>query len=214
MSKDILRRQFLKAGVGFIAGAGGTTLFSNFSTVVLANPRFPPEVTLPPEQEDWRYCTKCQSMFFQGVEGSAYDRRRGVCAAGGVHEPAGYNFSLSYNVPETQNSQTNWRYCTKCQSMFFQGVQGSAYDRRRGVCAAGGVHEPAGYKFVLPHDVSEMQNSQANWRYCTKCQSMFFQGVQGSAYDRRRGVCAAGGVHEPAGYKFVLRWYDPPTRVK
>jgi hypothetical protein len=36
MSNELFRRQFLKAGVGFIGGAAGTVLFGDFSTVVLA----------------------------------------------------------------------------------------------------------------------------------------------------------------------------------
>ena len=137
-------------------------------------------------------------------------RRRGVCAAGGAHEPAGHNFVLPYDVPETSNTQQHWHYCNKCQAMFYQGAQGSEYDRRRGVCAAGGAHEPAGYNFVLPHDVAEAPNTQQHWRYCNKCQAMFYQGAQGSEYDQRRGACPKDGAgHEPAGYNFVLSWYTP-----
>ena len=157
MSNELFRRQFLKTGVGFIAGAGSTILFGDFSSVLaqsIENTPFCPPSGCPPlpvrnEQGDWRYCNKCQAMFYQGEQGSQYDQRRGVCAAGGSHEPAGYYFSLPHDIPETSTAQTNWRYCNKCQAMFYLGAQGSEYERRRGACAAGGVHEEAGYIFVL-----------------------------------------------------------------
>ena len=157
MSNKLFRRQFLKVGIGSIAGAVSTTLFSNFSNA-LAESEYPPfcppsgcpPLPIPNAQENWRYCNKCQSMFYLGAEGSSYEKRRGVCAAGGVHEPAGYNFVLPHDVPGTPTAQTDWRYCNKCQSMFYLGAEGSSYEKRRGVCAAGGVHEPAGYNFVLP----------------------------------------------------------------
>jgi hypothetical protein len=34
MSNELFRRQFLKTGVGFIAGAGSTILFGDFSSVL------------------------------------------------------------------------------------------------------------------------------------------------------------------------------------
>lgn len=44
------------------------------------------------EQLDWRYCQKCHAMFFDGYP------TNGICAAGGQHEAAGYNFTLPYDV--------------------------------------------------------------------------------------------------------------------
>jgi hypothetical protein len=65
MSNELVRRQFLKAGIGFTAGAGSTTLFGDFSNVLaqsIENKPFyppsgcPPLPPSPPEQPDWRYC--------------------------------------------------------------------------------------------------------------------------------------------------------------
>ncbi|MCC5668905.1 hypothetical protein LC653_34885 [Nostoc sp. CHAB 5784] len=155
------------------------------------------------EQEDWHFCSKCHVLFYDGY------KSKGYCAASGQHEAAGYNFVLLHNISETSTAQTDWRFCNKCQAMFYQGAQGSEYDQRRGVCAAGGKHEPSGYNFVLPHDVPGTLTAQTDWRFCNKCQAMFYQGAQGSEYDQRRGVCAAGGEHEPVGYNFVLPWREP-----
>ncbi|MBD2434329.1 hypothetical protein [Fischerella sp. FACHB-380] len=52
---------------------------------------------------------------------------------------------MTSNVPSTPTTQEEWRFCGKCQVMFYNG-----YDNT-GTCAAGGSHEGAGYNFVLPH---------------------------------------------------------------
>ncbi|HCT75392.1 MAG TPA: hypothetical protein DGT23_02110, partial [Micromonosporaceae bacterium] len=51
-------------------------------------------------QEDWRFCGNCHVMFFSGRDGSYY-RENQRCAAGGLHNPLGYNFVLPYDVAET-----------------------------------------------------------------------------------------------------------------
>jgi hypothetical protein len=181
------RQKFLK--LAFLGGFGAA------ATAIISQ--------LQNEQEDWHFCSKCHVLFYDGYESKGY------CAASGKHEAAGYNFILRHNISETSTAQAGWRLCNKCQAMFYQGAQGSEYDQRRGVCAAGGKHEPSGYDFVIPHDVPETLTAQTDWRFCNKCQAMFYQGGQGSEYDQRRGVCAAGGEHEPAGYNFVLPWHEP-----
>jgi len=130
MSNEIFRRQFLKAGVGFITGTGSAILFGDFTTVLAQSTG----------QRDWRFCHKCQAMFFDGFP------TKGSCAAGGTHEAMGYNFVLPHDVAETPTAQQNWRFCHKCQAMFFDGFPA------KGTCAAGGAHEAAGYNFVLPHE--------------------------------------------------------------
>jgi hypothetical protein len=44
-------------------------------------------------QDAWRYCTKCGSLFFDGYAD------KGICAAGGGHTAAGYNFRLYFDQP-------------------------------------------------------------------------------------------------------------------
>jgi hypothetical protein len=174
--KELFRRQFLKAGVGFIAGTGSAFLFNDFAAVLAQSTG----------QRDWRFCRKCQAIFFDGVP------NKGACKAGGAHEAAGFNFVLPHDVAETPTAQKNWRFCRKCQAMFFDGIPS------KGSCAAGGAHEAAGLNFVLPHDVAETPTAQKNWRFCRKCQTMFFDGIPS------KGSCAADGTHEAAGFNFVL----------
>jgi hypothetical protein len=137
-----------------------------------------------PVQADWRFCQKCQSMFFDGYP------TKGVCPAGGAHSGQGFNFVLPHDVASSLG-QPDWRFCQKCQSMFFDGYP------TKGVCPAGGTHSAQGFNFVLPHDDASSLG-QPDWRFCQKCQSMFFDGYP------TKGVCAAGGTHSAQGFNFVL----------
>jgi hypothetical protein len=145
-----------------------------------------------PEQTDWRFCVKCGAMFFDGFPD------KGRCAADGGHAAAGFNFVLVHDVPDSANAQKDWRFCQKCALMFFDGFP------EKGRCAAGGGHEAAGFNFVLTHDVHDSPTQQGLWRFCEKCNAMYFDGFplnpDGSP---NRGVCVAGGGHEPAGFIFV-----------
>jgi hypothetical protein len=93
-----------------------------------------------PGQHDWRFCNKCQALFFDGYP------QKGVCAAGGGHVAAGYNFTLRYDVGAP--GEKDWRFCNKCEVLFFNNrYETNAYQKK--FCAAGGVHVAAGYNFVL-----------------------------------------------------------------
>jgi hypothetical protein len=137
-------------------------------------------------QADWRFCHKCNSMFFNGFP------QKGICPAGGPHDAAGFMFFLPHDIQETPTAQTNWRFCHKCESMFFDGFP------QKGRCPTGGGHEAAGFNFTLPHDIQETPTAQHNWRFCRKCNSMFFDGFP------QKGVCPGGSGHEAAGFNFAL----------
>lgn len=147
-----------------------------------------------PMQDQWRFCNKCSSMFFDGYPA------KGICTAGGGHEAAGYNFALPHDVPPNENAQDQWRFCNKCHVIFFDGTP------EKGTCPVGGVHAPAGYGFVLPHDFGASSNAQDHWRYCVKCQSLFYDGYP------MKGRCPAGAGHQAAGYDFVIAHDLPPNR--
>ncbi|MEP6501997.1 MAG: hypothetical protein ABJD97_01600 [Betaproteobacteria bacterium] len=137
-------------------------------------------------QKRWRFCVKCEGLFFDGYQA------KGRCAAGGPHQAAGFMFVLAHGLAETVNTQGAWRFCHKCQGMFFDGTPD------KGRCAAGGCHQPAGHEFILRHDVAETSNDQGAWRFCDRCRGLFFDGVA------NKGTCAAGGGHRAAGFDFVL----------
>src|SRR5262245_54723010 len=86
-------------------------------------------------------------------------------------------------------SQNFWRWCNRCQGLFYSKLNTS------GSCPAGGGHNWQGsYDYIL-NDVSEVppDSSQPNWRWCHKCQGLFFGGgLLGSA-------CPVGGTHDLTG---------------
>jgi len=130
-------------------------------------------------------------MFYNGFPD------KGRCPAGRRHAVDSRkdvnNYVLKYNVPETPKAQAAWRFCNKCNALFFDGYP------QKGSCPAGGGHAAQGYMFVLPHDIGAGGPFQGFWRYCQKCHVMFFDESKTD-----KGRCAAGGGHSAAGFFFVL----------
>ena len=141
------------------------------------------EDTALPEQEDWRWCKKCQGLAFAG------NASPGPCPAGGKHDHTGSgDYVLAHDVPAS-GGQANWRWCTKCQGLAFAGNVSA------GACPGGGVHNHAGsanYVIAFSGHPSAAA-TQANWRWCTKCQGLSFAG------NASPGACPAGGHHDHAG---------------
>jgi hypothetical protein len=129
-------------------------------------------------QDNWRWCHKCQGLFFGGNPGP-------VCPAGGAHENAGSgDYVLVQNTP-AYPGQSNWRWCHKCQGLFFGGNPGS-------ICPAGGAHDNAGSGDYALQNNAPLAPGQHDWRWCHKCQGLYFAGNPGA-------VCPAGGSHENVG---------------
>jgi hypothetical protein len=98
----------------------------------------------------------------------------------------------------SQTASEAFRYCNKCMTLFSEG---------KGVCPAGGFHEAQGFRFSLPlHGGAETPTSQANWRGCTKCLSMYYAGF------KRGGPCPAGGSHGGQDGDFTLPHDVPATK--
>jgi hypothetical protein len=70
-------------------------------------------------QEDWRWCNKCQGLFFGGNAGSK-------CPADSkAHTKIGSgNYVLVGDSPNASGQQ-DWRWCNKCPGLFFGGNAGS-----------------------------------------------------------------------------------------
>src|SRR5216684_4972196 len=75
-----------------------------------------------------------------------------------------------------------------------------AWTEDRTILRSGG-HSAQGFNFVLPHDVAETANQQANWRYCVQCGGLFFDGYADKNF---QNVCPKGGAHVPAGLNFAI----------
>lgn len=137
-----------------------------------------------PGEKGWRWCKKCQGLFFGAGSASK-------CPAdGGAHVKTGSgNYVLVKDAPGGA-TQAGWRRCKKCQGLFFGENSGSQ-------CPAGGSHSKAGSG---NYSLAEMGPGeiQANWRWCNKCQGLFFNGNPGSH-------CPVGGAHDGAGsWNYVL----------
>jgi CubicO group peptidase (beta-lactamase class C family) len=134
------------------------------------------EITMP-NQIGWRYCKKCQALFYSGFSSL------GSCSTGGQHDPKGsWFYTLKYD--ELQNGQRGWKHCNKCHTLNYSGSS-------LGVCAGGGQHDYANsFEYSLAANV--VGAGQNNWRYCKKCQGLAFSGFG-------TGVCSAGGSHDFTG---------------
>ncbi len=87
-------------------------------------------------QYDWRFCSKCKALYFDG------SANKGRCPAGKGHQAQGFNFGLDLHKPAGK-SQSDWRFCQKCEGLFWSGTKGT--------CAAGGAHLAQGIVFAVPY---------------------------------------------------------------
>jgi hypothetical protein len=121
-------------GLGHSSVAGSVmfpTVSANFTKRALTADDISGAKALYPSQSNWRWCHKCQGLFFGGNPGP-------VCPKGGAHDKTGSgNYSLLHNAPIVPGQQSNWRWCNKCQGLFFGGNPNP-------VCPAGGQHSKVG----------------------------------------------------------------------
>ncbi len=91
-------------------------------------------------------------------------------------------------------AQSNWRWCHKCQGLFF--------GPDLGVCPAGGAHD-IGQSLDYLADDQPGDTGEHNWRWCHLCSGLFFAG------NATTGWCpapAAGGHnYRPSGDYSVLQ---------
>ena len=135
----------------------------------------PPLVNM---QEGWRWCRKCQGMWF-GLDPAA-----SCCPAGDQHTYEGsglYQLPMNYRA---SSGQPGWRWCRKCQGLFFGGDYMSL-----GVCPEGGQHDgTASADYTMIYSTPGNAGwTQDNWRWCHRCQGMHYA---------IGGVCSAGGAHD------------------
>src|SRR5215510_10690294 len=82
-------------------------------------------------QSEWRWCNKCQGLFY----GPAVATSR--CPAGGAHAAPEQSGSANYSLDTAgdPSRQSEWRWCNKCQGLFYYGPAGGGLR-----CPAGGAH--------------------------------------------------------------------------
>jgi hypothetical protein len=142
------------------------------------------------DQNAWRFCGKCSSMFYDGGD------RKSVCAAGGAHVAQGMLFVLHYDDAQSNSGalQYAWRYCQKCRALFFDGAP------TKGRCPAAGGHVAQGFMFGLNHQTPGPARTQTEWRFCDKCFALFWNGAAA------KGRCPAGGGHNAQGFVFNIAY--------
>jgi hypothetical protein len=161
------RRSVLRKAILIGLGAG---------TLVVTNLATSAEPANAGTQGNWRWCRKCQGMFFPG------NGTTGKCPAGGGHDQSiSWQYYLNYEptYDETSSYQRNWRWCGKCQGLFYAG------NGTTGKCPAGGGH----YQSVsVDYVLDTLPGGQGNWRWCGNCQGLFYAG-------NGTGKCPVGGGH-------------------
>jgi hypothetical protein len=133
-----------------------------------------------PSQPEWRWCRKCQGLWFSG------NPVVGTCPAGGGHDKEGSrNYRLFRGA--IRATQANWRWCRKCQGLWFNG------NPSKGACPVGGTHESSGSGNYFLVQEPPVPDGQDDWRWCRNCQGLWFAG------NRTAGACPSGGGHEQSG---------------
>jgi hypothetical protein len=134
-------------------------------------------------QSDWRWCNKCQGLFY----GPAVATSR--CPAGGAHAAPAQSGSANYSLlmgPGGASRQSEWRWCNKCQGLFYGPHVGNSK------CPAGDAHaapaQSGSANYSLPHGAGD-PSSQSDWRWCNKCQGLFYGPHVGNS------KCPAGDAH-------------------
>lgn len=168
------RRSFLATTAG---AATGLTLVGS------TEPAAADDVTLLGTQGNWRFCSWCYVLFFDGYPAKGYCP---ADPAGSGHRAQGWNFYLHYDFPGAENWQIGWRFCPDCYTLIWP------FD------PTPWGHNVQGWVFALHHGVGETAQRQSNWRYCWRCDSLFFWGYPDN------GWCHAGGQHQASGFHFVL----------
>jgi hypothetical protein len=182
------RRGVLRLGQGVLA-VGAPALLSFIGSAAAATG----------EQNQWRFCTKCHALFFYG-----YDKGR--CPAGDHHVWQGYDFYMHHDDNKRRAlTQYDWRFCNKCHTMFFDG-----YRDNKGACPAGGPHVAQGFMFGLYFTNENQRRApagryQGDWRFCGKCNAVFFNGYPD------KGRCPKDGQgHAAIGWTFHLAFKEIP----
>jgi hypothetical protein len=185
-NRGLDRRALLRNGLLAGAATAVTGIASqSFTGVAQAASNRTVTRPLPPltAQTWWWWCTRCDGLFFGA--GSNEGICWGVWPNLGPHESAGDTpFRIPYGNPSYPGLQVGWRWCVRCQLLFWGPEQASS------ACPAvsfqvGGT--PHGQTKVgpAPHVITNntvydlwmgVPNRfwQDNWRWCNNCQGLFW----------------------------------------
>ena len=136
-------------------------------------------------EDGWSHCSRCRGLWWSAGKST------GICPAGGSHSKAGSgSYSVTTDspafhtiVPGMFQGQENWRWCEKCQVLFF----GSSPTTGRCPAKSTGGHTAGAGVYSLAMDMPAAEG-QSGWRRCKQCEGLFFAVNQA-------GRCPKGGSH-------------------
>jgi hypothetical protein len=158
-------------------------------------------------QLGWEFCGQCSAIFFARNEGG----RAGRCALppGQPHLGQGIPLKLLFAGSDVgaAPSQDNWRWCAKCEGLFFHG------NPTDGLCPAGGRHvvtkDSGNYLMVFADGSIPSKRFPAShfFRWCNRCEVMFHITSLTNLFHlpdpRTMGICPKdGNVHSFTGSGF------------
>lgn len=140
-------------------------------------------------QSGWRCCRKCNGLFFAANAGT-----KGACPAGGAHDDAGssayaieHRAGVDLGAGPVDGMQPRWRWCSKCQGLFFGGVSATEVGR----CPAGGQHKVGQGNYLVPF-AGAGGATEAGWSWCGSCYGLHKSSTT-------LGKCPTGSAHITTG---------------
>lgn len=174
LAPGALSRRTILVGAAGLAGSVATGLV-------------PAMAAAAAQQDRWRWCKRCQCLFYEGLYTT------GWCVQGGGHNWEGSgNYKPHYG--DRGQREDDWHWCQKCQSMW-RGDD----DHHDKACPSGTGHSKNGSgNYSFKHGNRHGDKEQPGWRRCRKCLCMCYSGA-GPRY------CPRGGNHNFNGsYKYNL----------
>jgi hypothetical protein len=138
---------------------------------------------VPTRHPGWSRCFKCEGMFYSHV--STFG---GVCPTDGKPHVSASGLYFQRFGEDAPGQQGGWRRCDKCQGLFYARASSG-----KGICPADhNPHSDDGsdhYASIIgdtPIVNDEVPAKQGGWRWCFKCQGMFY-----ARDGAGKGVCPA-----------------------
>ncbi|MFG1682755.1 twin-arginine translocation signal domain-containing protein [Nonomuraea sp. NPDC049269] len=153
-------------------------------------------------QSGWAHCYHCRGLFYPGNGPSAcplFTNGNGSHSTVSDDGVASWNYALWTESSGPSGFQKGWRWCSKCQGLFYL-PNGNSH------CPKGGAHNGTGsfaYMLeVVPPGTTVGGDEQAGWTWCRKCQGLFFGPFQADSYCPVFSTNDALGHHTGGGISY------------
>jgi hypothetical protein len=168
--------------------------FGNTGALVFFNTKPNPSVEPSGQQDNWRWCGRCQALFHESRNSEGKLIAKCPEGKGGEHLVGIRNYRPFHGAGTP--GQVDWRWCSRCGGMFYNGHP------TKGVCPAGGEHDgKTSWNYHINHtEVDPNAPGQDGWRWCGKCEVLHYAGL--------KGVCPAGGDHNHISNAYKIPFTD------